>query len=67
MAPVGPETCTSEPPRKPATNPATIAVVSPAAAPSPVVMPKASARGRATTATVRPATTSSFQDRERPR
>ena len=33
MAPVGPETWTSEPPRKAATSPATIAVVSPAAAP----------------------------------
>src|SRR3546814_13746841 len=58
IAPVGPDTCTSEPPKSAATNPATIAVISPASAPSPVVMPKARARGMATTATVSPATTS---------
>lgn len=65
IAPVGPDTWTLEPPKTAATSPATIAVVSPAAAPSPVVMPKARARGSATTPTVRPATRSAFQVREK--
>ena len=67
MAPVGPETCRFDPPKIPATSPATMAVVSPTAAPSPVVMPNASARGRATTPTVNPATTSPRHDERRPR
>jgi hypothetical protein len=58
MAPVGPDTCTLEPPKIAATTPATIAVMSPTSAPSPVVMPKANASGSATMPTVTPATTS---------
>ncbi len=41
MAPVGPATCTLEPPNTPATIPATMAVISPAVAPRPVVIPNA--------------------------
>ena len=67
IAPVGPETCRLDPPNTPATNPATMAVVSPTAAPRPVVMPKARASGSATTPTVRPATTSPRHDERRPR
>ena len=66
MAPVGPDTCTFEPPKTAATTPATIAVMSPAVAPSPVVMPNASARGSATTPTVTPARMSPFHDCRRP-
>ena len=43
IAPVGPETCTFEPPNTAAMTPATIAVISPAAAPAPDAMPKPSA------------------------
>ena len=66
MAPVGPETWMPEPPKIPATRPATMAVVKPAAAPSPVVMPNARASGSATTPTVNPATTSPRHDRATP-
>ena len=58
IAPVGPDTCTFEPPKTAATTPATIAVIKPAVAPRPLVIPKASASGSATTPTVTPATTS---------
>ncbi len=66
MAPVGPDTWTFEPPKMPATRPATMAVVSPAAAPNPVVIPNAKDSGNATTPTVTPATRSPRQDRARP-
>ena len=55
MAPVGPEICRLLPPKTAATVPATIAVISPAAAPRPDVIPKANANGKATTPTVMPA------------
>ena len=58
MAPVGPETCTFEPPKIAATNPATIAVTSPLSAPAPELTPKASASGNATIPTVTPDSTS---------
>jgi hypothetical protein len=58
IAPVGPLTCRLLPPKTAATNPATIAVTSPAAAPMPEATPKARASGRATKATVTPATMS---------
>ena len=58
MAPVGPDTWNREPPKTAATAPATTAVVSPAAAPSPVEMPNPKASGRATSATIRPASRS---------
>src|SRR3954452_18941173 len=51
IAPVGPDTWTCEPPNTAATRPAMIAVTSPARAPSPVVIPNASASGSATTLT----------------
>ncbi len=66
IAPVGPETWKFEPPNTPAIRPATIAVVSPAAAPRPVVMPNARASGSATTATVTPAIASSRQPARNP-
>ena len=66
MAPVGPETCTLDPPKTAATIPATMAVTKPASAPRPVVMPKARASGRATTPTVAPAITSARQLSRRP-
>lgn len=66
IAPVGPDTWTFEPPNTATTRPATIAVISPAAAPRPVVMPNASASGSATTPTVRPAITSPFHDDRSP-
>src|SRR4051794_3719005 len=66
IAPVGPETCGSEPPNPPAPSPATIAVGGPAAAPSPVVIPKANANGSATPPTVNPASTSVRHDRDKP-
>lgn len=51
-----------EEPKIPATKPATIAVIRPAVAPSPIVIPNASASGNATTLTVTPATTSPRQE-----
>lgn len=54
IAPVGPLTCLADPPNSAASAPATIAVASPDAAPSPEVTPNPSASGRATTATVSP-------------
>ena len=62
MAPVGPETWTWEPPMTAATSPATIAVMSPASAPTPELTPNASASGNATMPTVIPASTSVRQD-----
>ena len=47
-------------------KPATIAVIKPASAPRPVVIPNANASGTATTPTVRPAITSDFHDDRRP-
>ena len=61
MAPVGPETCRLDPPNTAATIPATIAVITPAAAPIPEVIPNASAKGRATIPTVSPAMRSARQ------
>ena len=55
IAPVGPLTWTLLPPKTAARIPATMAVVIPAAAPTPDATPKPSARGRATRATMRPA------------
>ena len=55
IAPVGPLTWNLEPPNRAAKNPAMIAVVNPAAADMPEVMPKPIANGRATMATVIPA------------
>jgi hypothetical protein len=63
IAPVGPETCTSDPPKTAATRPATIAVMSPASAPAPELTPKARASGSATMPTVIPATRSPRQVR----
>ncbi len=61
IAPVGPDTWTCDPPKTAATSPATTAVMSPAAAPTPDEMPNASASGNATTPTVTPARTSARQ------
>ena len=47
MAPVGPLTCTFDPPNTAATMPATTAVTSPAAGPTPELTPNASASGMA--------------------
>ena len=66
IAPVGPDTCTLDPPNNAATKPATIAVIKPAVAPNPLVMPNANASGSATTPTVIPATTSPRQERRTP-
>ena len=55
MAPVGPLTWNFEPPKSAAKKPAIIAVVRPAAALIPDVMPKPIASGKATIATVIPA------------
>ena len=63
MAPVGPETCTWDPPKTAATTPATIAVIRPASAPAPLLTPKARASGRATMPTVSPASRSPRQVR----
>jgi len=54
IGPVGPETCERVPPNTAAKNPTKIAPYSPASGPAPEATPKASARGRATTAAVRP-------------
>ncbi len=66
MAPVGPDTCTDEPPNTAATTPATMAVTIPAVGPTPDATPNPSASGRATTPTVRPATRSTRQEVRRP-
>jgi hypothetical protein len=58
MAPVGPDTCTGEPPITAATSPATIAVISPVSAPTPELTPNARASGSATMPTVMPASRS---------
>jgi hypothetical protein len=55
IAPVGPLTWNLEPPKRAAKKPAIIAVVNPAAADIPEVIPKPIARGKATIATVIPA------------
>ena len=67
MAPVGPDTCSDDPPKMAATSPAMMAVTRPAAAPTPDVTPKASASCSATTPTVMPASTSPRQLVRRPR
>ncbi len=61
IAPVGPDTCTFDPPKTAATTPATIAVMRPTSAPTPELTPNASARGSATTPTVTPASRSPRQ------
>ena len=61
IAPVGPETCTFEPPKTAAMMPATIAVMSPASALTPELTPKPRASGSATMPTVTPATRSDRQ------
>ncbi len=66
IAPVGPDTCTFEPPNTAATRPATTAVISPAAAPTPELMPNANASGSATTPTVTPAKRSVRHDFRNP-
>ncbi|CAB4708954.1 unannotated protein [freshwater metagenome] len=63
IAPVGPLTWNREPPKIAAKNPATIAVMRPAPALMPVVIPKARASGSATTPTAIPANKSSRHDR----
>lgn len=63
MAPVGPDTWTWDPPKTAATRPATTAVIRPAAAPTPELIPNANASGRATTPTVTPARMSRRQER----
>ena len=67
MAPVGPDTWRSEPPKTPATSPATMAVIRPTDGLRPAEMAKASASGRATTPTVIPATTSPLHEARTPR
>ena len=54
IAPVGPETCTGEPPKTAAMRPATIAVMRPASALRPELTPNPSASGSATMPTVSP-------------
>ena len=66
IAPVGPDTCTEEPPNTAATIPATMAVTMPAVAPTPDATPKPSAKGSATIPTVTPATRSPRHERLRP-
>ena len=61
IAPVGPETCTFDPPKTAASRPATIAVIRPCSAVSPELTPKPSASGSATMPTVTPATRSARQ------
>jgi hypothetical protein len=58
IAPVGPLTWKFDPPKNAATIPATIAVVTPTAGDTPVETANPSASGRATIATVTPATRS---------
>ena len=57
-APVGPPIWTRDPPSADTRNPATIAVISPLSGDAPLAMPSAIASGKATTATVNPATRS---------
>ena len=66
IAPVGPDTWTCDPPNTAATRPATTAVTRPAAAPTPELIPNASASGNATTPTVTPARTSRRHECPRP-
>jgi hypothetical protein len=66
IAPVGPETWKFDPPKTAATKPATIAVMRPAAAPTPDATPNASASGSATTPTVIPARMSLRYEVDRP-
>ena len=54
-APVGPPICTLLPPKAEIMNPAIIAVTKPSVGPTPDEIPKAIARGIATTATIIPA------------
>ena len=54
-APVGPPICTLVPPRSEMMKPATMAVMMPFSGVTPLAMPKAMARGRATMPTIRPA------------
>ncbi len=62
IAPVGPDTCTCDPPKMAAMSPATIAVMRPASAPTPELTPNAKASGSATIPTVIPASTSLRQE-----
>ena len=57
-APVGPPICTREPPSAEIRTPAMIAVISPSRGLAPLAIPSAIANGRATIATVRPASAS---------
>jgi hypothetical protein len=57
-APVGPPICTRLPPKAEIRKPATMAVTSPAAGSAPEAMAIARLSGRATIATVMPASTS---------
>src|SRR5690606_14647303 len=57
-APVGPPTCTREPPSAAIRNPATTAVIRPLSGEAPLAMPSAMASGKATMATVSPASAS---------
>ena len=54
IGPVGPEICEGVPPKRAAKKPTKIAPYNPAIAPAPEETPKASARGKATTAAVMP-------------
>ncbi|GAB4340205.1 MAG: hypothetical protein Fur0042_00720 [Cyanophyceae cyanobacterium] len=58
MGPVGSEMRLGVPPNKAAKKPTRMAPQSPAEAPAPEAMPKARAMGKATTAAVRPPSTS---------
>ncbi len=62
MAPVGPEIWYEAPESDPMRSPAIMAVMRPAAASAPELTPKARANGRATAATVRPASRSLEQE-----
>lgn len=66
IAPVGPDTCTCEPPKTAAITPATTAVTRPASALRPELTPKPSASGSATMPTVTPATRSPRHVRRSP-
>ena len=58
-APVGPPICTLLPPKAEIIKPAMIAVTRPSVGPTPDEIPKAMAKGMATTATIQPANASS--------
>ena len=58
IGPVGPEICEGVPPNRAAKKPTIIAPYKPAVAPAPEAIPKARARGRATTDAVTPPNTS---------